>query len=642
MMPPKLKLAVLLSVSFATSLMVFIYAPLDIYLHNPSEFVIGWRVMLLPLFATFLLCFAALFIVLLLMWHRKILIGIILIALCGGFLAIVRIAFLPLPYLLVAVTVAMGAWFFLIKFLKQEAVDVIVLILGGLLVAGYIQTLFFNENMSAIMGQQTEYNNLSPYNIFNLLLWIVVAIAPLCTFIIFKLIKKKFIYDKIFFLSLVIMSGMQIIGLVSVAITTDLPKGYDEEPVYFTYEAAVNFNSDENIIVLVLDKLDTRVVDAVFEYSPHLWDYFDGFTYYRNNTAEYFDTVTSVTSMLTRQHISPTEGGRAYIDRAWQYHNFIDTLKEHGFISNLYIDRVCSFNRYELIKDRADNTMYADRLFFRPRPFLAISARFSLGRASPYLLKNTWLSPIFTGFAGQYFYFEVDNDIAQFIPIVDIHSDMKFHRFLRQAEFSSDNENSVFIFMHFNSAHGNGDIDDPNSNGYHYDEASGEIRQGGSQLDILRASFEKLELYFNGIKEIGVYDNSTIIIVGDHGVRKQIPETTALLVKPKDATGALKVDALTELSHLYFQSSILDAAGLPYEEFGVSYFDIINALAPVPPIRTLYVPGKHAATPNARIYGDFGIWEVAGDANERDSWSFIPLEHDDFVPYGALSLPGSR
>jgi hypothetical protein len=132
------------------------------------------------------------------------------------------------------------------------------------------------------------------------------------------------------------------------------------------------------------------------------------------------------------------------------------------------------------------------------------------------------------------------------------------------------------------------------------------------------------------MKEIGVYDNSTIIITGDHGLRETIPETTALFIKPKNSSGPLAVNNIPELSHLYFQSSILDAAGLPYDELGVSYFDIISDRVPTPPKRILFVAGIHTATPNARIYGDYGIWEVAGDANDLDNWTFVPWDPQDF------------
>jgi len=631
-LPPKLKLAAILSISFSSAFLVFIYTPFDIYLNNPSDFVVSWRLMLPPLLIVFLICFLILSFILFMMWHKKIIIGLVLLALCGVFFAVARFYFLPLQTLLIVIAVAMTVWVLMLKFLKEESADVVMLVLLGLIVAAYVQTLFLNNNMVSIMGQQTFYSERSTGNIINMLIWAAIALIPLSAFIVFKIMKKDFRYEKIFISTLVILSGMQITGLTVTAVTTDLPEGYDQDPVYFSYEAMVNFNPDENIIVFVIDTLDTRIINATFDNYPHLWDYLEGFTYYTNNTAEYFDTVASMTSMLTRHHILPWENGWTYIERAWDRHTFIDTLRENGFSSNLYLDMNCTFNRYGLIKDRVDNTAPVDSVSIRPRPFLSISTRLSLGRVSPYLLKNTWLSTIRVAFNREFVNVDLQDDITSFIPIVDIHSDIRVHNFLMQADFSVNSEKNVFILMFINGPHANGDRNDPSSYGIHYDEESGYIRYGGDRVDITRANFETLNLYFQNMKEIGVYDNSTIIITGDHGLRDTIPETTALFIKPKGSSGSLAEDSITELSHLYFQSSILDAAGLPFQQYGVSYFDIINGLTPAPHKRILFVKGLNSATPNARIHGDYGVWEVVGDANAAENWTFVPWDPLDFFP----------
>jgi len=203
---------------------------------------------------------------------------------------------------------------------------------------------------------------------------------------------------------------------------------------------------------------------------------------------------------------------------------------------------------------------------------------------------------------------------------------MRFHRFIKGAEFTADRDENFFMFMHFNGPHSYGDRNDPGSWGFHYDEESGQMLYGGDMYDIIQACFEMFNLYFTKMDEIGVYDNSTIIITGDHGLRWRIPETTALLIKPRGATGALTVDTVSELSNAYFPASILDAAGLPRSSFGVSHFDIINGVSPAPPKRIIYVKGLNSATPNARMYGDYGVWEIVSDASDVENWTFVPWD----------------
>ena len=527
-------------------------------------------------------------------------------------------------HLLVAVVVAIILWVLLIKILKEEALTFVILGIWGLIVASYIQTLFLNGNMVAIMGQQTEYNQLSFSNIMNVVIWIAIILAPFCIWLLLKAKKKEFKFEKAFVLSLMIVSGMQAVGLISTAATTDLPAGIDRDrPVYFTFTETTNLSTENNVIVFVLDSLDVQVMRATFEQFPHLRDYLDGFTLFENNVAEHFDTIPSMVAMLTQQHIVQHIGGTEFRENAWSHHNFIDELREHGFTTNLYLDQISTFERYDLIYDRTDNLKEFEDIRLNIRPLLSTTTRLSLGRLSPYLMKNAWLSPITPTFGMAFFTVYFENPLVAYIPIVGIESDMRFHYFLRHSEMTADSEQNVFIMMHFNSSHAHGDINDPHSYGYHFVEETGEIIQGGSRWDVTRASFEKLNIYFNMMREVGVFDNSTIIITADHGRRYEIPETVSLFIKPQNSTGPLVTDTTTELSHTYFPAAILDAAGIPHSEFGISYFDIINGIVPAPQTRYMHVVGLWTA-PMARRYGDYGIWQIIGDANERENWTFVP------------------
>jgi len=632
-LPPKRKLAAILTISFASAFTLFLYTPLDMYLNNPADFVVSWRFLLPPLLVAFLLCFIAISVVLILIYHKKVMAGVIILSLLGLMVVAARFVLIlfsaVFTYMIVAVFVAIVAWVLLLKILNDDALTIAILGMWGVIIAAYVQTLFLNGNMVAIMGQQTEYGVFTFSNIANILIWVAIIIAPLCIWATFKIKKKDFRFEKAFVLSLVIVSGMQVVGLVSTAVTTDLPEGYDENPVYFTYDAAVSFNPENNVLVFVLDTLDVRVIRHTFEAYPHLWDYLDGFTLYENNVAQHFGTIPSLVSMLTGHHKEgPWVHAPEYKPEAWAQHGFIDTLRENEFRTNLYLCLISAFSDNEQIEHRADNQRMPERVKANTRTILSTTTRLSLGRLSPYVLKNTWLSTIAPDFGSHFFYIEVENEHAVFIPVVGIHSDMRFHRFITQAEFSADSEESVFTFIFLNGPHANGDRNDPGSNGFHFDEESGEIWQGGSRTDVVRANFETLNFFFNRMKEIGVYDNTTIIITGDHGLRDQIPETVSLFLKPKNSTGPIIVDTTTELSHINFQASILEAAGLPHDDYGTSYFDIINGTVPAPSTRIMYVLGRRHNEPHALIEGDYGVWKIVGDANERENWTFVPRNFD--------------
>ena len=236
-LPPKRKAAAILSVSFACAFMVFFYTPFDMFLNNPTDFIVSWKYILLPLIILFMLCFLALTVLLLFIWRGKMIEGVVVFALLGVLILFARFALglfsVLYLYLLAAAAGAMVLWVLMIKVFKSEAIDVVIIALWGVIIAAYVQTLFLNGEMIAIAGVENEYSVLSPGNLLNLLIWAVIILAALCVFVVFKIKKKTIRYEKALVLSLVVISGMQISGLVITAVSTDLPRGYDEgAPVF--------------------------------------------------------------------------------------------------------------------------------------------------------------------------------------------------------------------------------------------------------------------------------------------------------------------------------------------------------------------------------------------------------------------------
>jgi len=211
-------------------------------------------------------------------------------------------------------------------------------------------------------------------------------------------------------------------------------------------------------------------------------------------------------------------------------------------------------------------------------------------------------------------------------PIIGIKSDLKFNSYIHQADFTADSEKSVFTFMHLNGAHAHGSREDPASYGVQFNDESGNIYPGGTRLDTARVCFEILFYYFNKMKELGVYNNSTIILIADHGSDSNLGETASLIIKPSNSTGLLKRENITELSHKYFSASILSIAGLPYDEHGLSYFDLVDETTP--PVRILY--GYNNWFDQWAFWGStsslvlYGHYEINGDASNPDNWRFIP------------------
>jgi len=627
--PPKWKMAAIISISFSTAFMVFIYSPFDIFLHNPTAFVVSWRFLLPPLLVAFLFLFISMLTLLLFVSRNKTN-PVVIMLLSGGLVfVLISIMFQMFAaisiYIITAFVVAALVWILLLSILKEKSFDVFLLTVWGLLISTYVQILFLNGDMTAITGAFPEYRTLTLNRIINALLWVIITALPLCLWGILRKKKKEFRYEKVLVLSVSIFVVMQITGLISTAATVDLPRGYDEYgeegPQFISYEPALNLSSEQNIMVFIIDKMDVEFLREIFTGYTDFHEKLDGFTFYENSVAEFFDTFPSTVSMLTQHYYREGLTIAEYWAEAWAQYNVIDTIREHGFTTNLYLDYLSTYGTIDDIRSRTDNLRGYGGIRVNTGTFYSTIARLSLGRAAPYLMKNFLLSTITPAFGNSFISYYTHDYRSVHHPVVSSHTDWQFHQYIYHNDLTTDSDKRFFSVMHLNGAHGG---------------VPEGVRGIPRNIPGLVASLDVLCTYFEKMKEIGVYDNTTIFIVGDHGASSEsekdygsgwnTPVLSGTLIKPAGGSGVLKFDTVTEISNRYLAASILDAANIPYEWLGQSYFDIFDGN--VPPYRVVYglehwwTAWVDNASSGTLIYR--GHYEINGDAAVPANWRFIP------------------
>ena len=610
-LPSGAKLAAMLSLSFMVPFMVFLFTPLDLYLHNPTAFLVGWK-FLLPQFLAFtFIGFAVMLAVFLLVWYKKVWLSIFLLSLCALFILYEHFVLYHFAetyvYMLSLIAIAMLSLVLLVKLLKEKAVDAVMLLVWGVFLAAYAQLLLMNGNMSLIVGDEATYDVFVFGNAFNFILWVIIAFLPFVSWTVLYIKKKEFKYESTLIFTALLVFGMQTSGLAVTALTTKLPAGFEDNPSYLSYAPVLKLSGNNDICVFMIDSLDVAYMTEVLEQYPELYEQLDGFTFYKNNISEFPNTVPSATTMLTQHYYTDGLTVSEYWENAWAQHSFIDTLKENGYVTNLIIDRVSTYGDTEQLKNRANNIVIGGNIKANIEAMLKVMGRMSLSRIAPYYLKRFFLRSIKPSFGNVLL--RIDSPDGQDLVIWS-GSDMKFYEYIKQNNMITNNSQRVFNFIHLNGLHVTGR--------YRYDAEKDTIVSGGNNLDVTRACFEILNVYFSKMKANDVYDNTTIIVLSDHG--QQLSQRTAhssLLIKPIGASGKLKTDTQSELSNKYFGASILEAAGLQHSNLGVSYFDIIGGASP--PIRYYYIHSSDG--PEKYILS--GYYEISGDANDYANWKYI-------------------
>jgi hypothetical protein len=567
------------------SLSLFLILPLDLFLKNNTAFNIPFIYVFLPLLAASLLVFA------------------------------VNALLFPLIF----------------SRFRGNAIDVVMYFNASLTLACYVQLLLLNGRMADLVGAGVNFPISFP-NMLNLIIWLSIAFAIPLFLGVFAPKREKLKdmkWGSWLCATAAVILGMQLAGIVS-SLSGYVP--FVSERYYLSYDLAFELSQNENIIVLMPDNLDVAYMDELLELHPELHEQLDGFTYFRNNLSVYSNTFPSVTHLLTHEGASLefNNDWSRYFEHAWGQRNFIDDLRDGGYITTLLPDGVTTFGSVDNVLDRADNARAAEVSEFRIRydRILSITLRMSFARVAPYLYKETFVDKIGLDFSNRF----TDGELEDRLPhIIGPDADFKFCERLHSVGLSTPHTENVFTFAHFSATHREGLAYDSDSNRT--------VRYDGTKLDSGRAFFGILSEYITQLKELGIYDNSTIIIIPDHGsllnaewrrpvVRTILDNTllssvnASLLIKPRDARGELRIDSDAELSHINFAASVLEFAGLPHSEFGESYDDIIRN------------GGTQTRTFNLMRFVFFGeiyphtTYIISGDASDFENWIEVEVAEE--------------
>jgi len=511
---------------------------------------------------------------------------------------------------LIAAFVVFIIGLFIVLVIPKAVSEIVICILSGLLLSSYIQILFLNKgNIVITKGKET----------FNLYIYIAIFVVPLTMYIISKIWKNDFWRKAtIFFPSLIFI--MQFSGLISAAITNESGYSQTKELYYFSYEEQFKMSSEENIIVFILDRLDTMFLEEALEKYPDISDALVGFTFYTNNVSTGLYTYPSIVNMITGEPYTNEITREEYLTSAWNNAQLFDILHEYDYSVNMLMDGVSMYYSPKDVLNKVDNIKTTDisNRAVNHGTVVKYMVSFSIARHAP-LIMNASLDS-YTPFAIEKFV-TITGVPDYFPPYITAKSDLLYYDKLKETKLSLDSSKSTFSFMHLNSAHAP----------YGYDENLNPVLAKDARMyPQIRGSFKILEEYFAQLKELGIYDSSTIIIIADHG---EIPSwsmngnklasglnnrpLTSLLIKPKNSDDTpLGINTTAELSSANFIATILDIIGADTEEFGPSWFAIAKDNLPQTRILELYLfQGLFVAN-----YG--GKYEITGNAHNPDNWRF--------------------
>lgn len=309
-----------------------------------------------------------------------------------------------------------------------------------------------------------------------------------CVTVAARLLKKKHYFIIISVLSIAILL-INFFTLNRIIEKTDGKKDKEYKTVSKMNE--FTFSSDTNIIILLMDSMDGDMTSTVLENETYS-KYMEDFTFYPDTLGGYSYTSRSIPLILTGEWYENKQDFETYYKNAIRQSSLLNTLKDNHYHMNIYEKSAFyadDYSDYEnFITDKPKIKEYA--------PVMALELKLALYKYMPYFIK-----PKFVFNPNR---FEQYEDIGQDVYYWYIDT---FCRHVRNFDFEITQEKQ-FKYFHLEGAYAPYDLTEEVMR-----MDSGE----GTYETEIRACFETAHQLIMRLKKAGIYDNSVIIIMSDHG-----------------------------------------------------------------------------------------------------------------------------
>lgn len=385
----------------------------------------------------------------------------------------------------------------LVLFLPNIIQKIILSVLWIFSLCGYVQTMFLNKNLDQIGATLDGYIPSTETVVKNFLIWGTISLV--CVVIL--IISKKNWKTPIFLTSLILVAT-QAVAYSTLFISAPIESTeYVASEYYLSGEKQYTVSSKENVIVFILDTLSNVHLSFAEEDYPNLKDSLTDFTYYNNTDCNYLGTFPSVAHILSGYDMNPSQKVNDWFYSLWNSEattRYYNSLHENGYKVNAYLIEptiLTGTHSLSLLEGKIDNLTDQTQNF----------------EVNHNLLYQTLLEMSCYRFMPDFFkpYFDVPNmqyaSIVTYPENVINYGNPEYYADLVEKGLSVNSEEKYVIFQHLNGIHEL--INDENC-----------VRTADGTLSgTIKGIWVLLEEYLNQLKDLSVYDNSTIIITADHG-----------------------------------------------------------------------------------------------------------------------------
>ena len=433
--------------------------------------------------------------------------------------------------------------FFIISYIVYDKFyEVLVFFVLFVFIGLYIQGNFMAGHLPPMDGTTIDWSIYAPDTKLSILFWGVLLIALV---LLIRFLTPRFIKKMIPFVCAV-LSMVMIVTCIATGIGND---GLKEKENYVTLtNGEFELGKEKNLVILMFDALDSMTFRTILETHPEYSDVFEDFTYYPNTLGAYPYTEYAVPFILTGKWNENTEDFRTFETSAMDESPLFRKLENQGFDMKLY--------ESELVYDsenrrRFSNVVDSGFSFSSQKEYLRRMNSLVMFQYLPYFMKSM-VTPLFDFTSIRTL--EGDNSIVNFYL-----SNKQFYDDLQKNGISSADETKTFKFIHLDGAHVP----------FRYDENVNLIDEGkGTYPEMVKCCVTIMNEYLQSMKDVGLYDNTAIVIMADHGYGYREGDSIGNLDR---ANPFLMIKGVKE-SHVF----TTDEAPISYEDLQEAYSRLLD------------------------------------------------------------------
>lgn len=448
----------------------------------------------------------------------------------------------------------------------------------------WIQALFMNGGLPLANGMLLDLAEHKRITLLSTIVWLLIIAVPLVAGFVtkrFKLVQGLVVACSC---ALVIIQGVGVASIFADSAEVEVPESGQALSSYVMTREGINSLSPDkhNVVVFVLDTVDTQFLVDSMEKHPDMLDELTGFTWFKDSTGSMVPTRYGNVFLLTGVMPEYGEDWETFLKRRYRDSDYLEFIKNAGYSIGLYTDTTgTNWLPDNEARDVNDLTFNIRPLSREERSFNARGAAVSLAKCAMYRDMPWLLKPMF------WFYTDEVNRAMVETEIVStgtnnepyVIDDAKWLDDLQAEGITLKDEHAEkgsFRFIHLLGTHWP----------YSLNEVGDFVGTNAVTLDQqTQGTMYGMVEYVRLLKESGAYDNTTIIITADHGDyfpvygQLDMPASPIVIVKPAQSA---ELDAKPlAISNAPVQAydvlaTVLDSMGYSDEaaKYGVPVFNV--------------------------------------------------------------------